>query len=327
MMFFSRARSVLSLSLIAGVAGVLVVACGSPEGSLPDSDGSLPDDEIGSDGGAPPDAAIVEGDGAVDGSIADDPAVCGADAKSGGYCGNDQIDNGDPDTLYTCDGPGEPTASMACPSGCVVAPAGQADYCMVPASAKGYRLPWGHATSMKLTQDCNDSCCSDHVGSDKYAWDFANGGGFTVRAARAGTITHFKINSTKGCATTACSTYVNMIVIDHGDGTQATYMHLEGASAEPGITCGAHVDQGQALATAGTTGHSTGVHLHFQVSKVHTGAPKCECGTDGKQCATNTNLYPNMWVSSTYPTLPIDFEEWPSASCSNRRLTLPAALD
>ena len=28
---------------------------------------------------------------------------------------------------------------------------------------------------MELTQDCNDSFFSDHVGSGKNAWDFANG--------------------------------------------------------------------------------------------------------------------------------------------------------
>jgi murein DD-endopeptidase MepM/ murein hydrolase activator NlpD len=197
----------------------------------------------------------------------------------------------------------------------------------VAPNVKTYRLPWTKGTSMKLTQDCDDSCCSDHVSSDEYAWDWANGSSFLVRAARGGTITHFKINSTKGCATTACSTDVNMIVVDHGDGTQAIYMHLAGNTAAPGISCGAKVTQGQPLAMAGTTGHSTGIHLHFQVSQVHKAATTCECGTDGKQCATTFNPYPSTWVTGGYHTLPVAFDEWPSAStCNDRRITMPAAL-
>jgi murein DD-endopeptidase MepM/ murein hydrolase activator NlpD len=194
-------------------------------------------------------------------------------------------------------------------------------------STKTYRLPWSKGTSMRLTQDCDDSCCSDHVGNDEYAYDWANGSSFLVRAARAGTITHLKINSTKGCATTACSTDVNMIVVDHGDGSQAIYMHVAGNTAAPGVTCGAKVVQGQPLAMAGTTGHSTGIHIHFQVSQVHKTAPTCECGSDGKHCATTFNPFPNVWVNGPYHTLPIAFDEWPSAStCKNRRITMPGAL-
>ncbi len=253
-------------------------------------------------------------------------AACGPDAKNGAYCGNDKMVGADPGTLYTCAGPGAPKSAQKCSDGCVVS-AGQDDYCKVPPSANSYRLPWSAGVSMQLTQDCNDACCSDHVGSDEYAYDWANGGGFLVRAARGGTITHLKINSTTGCATTACSTDVNMIVVDHGDGSQAIYMHLAGHTAQPGVTCGAKVVQGQPLATAGTTGHSTGVHLHFQVSQVHAGAPLCECGADGQQCATTYNPFPDVWVNSPYHTLPVTFEEWPTAaSCNNRRMTMPAAL-
>jgi hypothetical protein len=203
---------------------------------------------------------------------------------------------------------------------------GQAD--TGAAMSKTYRLPWSSTTTMQLTQDCNDSCCSDHVGNDAYAWDWANGTGFVVKAARAGTITHLKLSSTTGCATSACSTDVNMIVIDHGDGTQATYMHLQGSSAKPGITCGAAVTQGQDLAIAGTTGHSTGLHLHFQVNGVHAGAPTCECGKDGLGCADTYNPFPDVWVTATDPAQAVTFEDWPTSSkCADRRITMPKSLN
>lgn len=53
----------------------------------------------------------------------------------------------------------------------------------------------------------------------------------------------------------------NRIVVDHGNGLKSTYNHL--ASIETGV--GAAVGAGQRLAAAGTTGNSTGCHLHFEV--------------------------------------------------------------
>ena len=321
----SRGVSLLALVLLAGV----LVACGS-DAAAPNNDGS----------GAPGGGGGTSGDGGSSGQLdgggnASDaasstpstPAICAKNAGAGDYCGNDKVDNGDPSTLYTCPGPSKPpTKAIPCAAGCVVAPAGMNDTCKVPTSPNGYRLPWGSTTTMQLTQDCNDSCCNDHVGNDGYAWDWADGQSFIVRAARAGTITHMKLVSTTGCASSTCSADVNMIVIDHGDGTQAIYMHLQGSSAQAGISCGAAVKQGQALAVAGTTGHSTGVHLHFQVNGVHVDAPTCECGKDGLGCAVTYNPYPDVWVSAANQTLPITFDEWPTASkCADRRITMPTS--
>lgn len=53
----------------------------------------------------------------------------------------------------------------------------------------------------------------------------------------------------------------NRIVVDHGNGLKSTYNHL--ASIETSV--GAAVAAGQRLAAAGTTGNSTGCHLHFEV--------------------------------------------------------------
>ena len=179
---------------------------------------------------------------------------------------------------------------------------------------------------MQLTQDCNDACCNDHVGAAQYAWDFGNTTAFTVVAARGGTITHLKINSTSGCGASSCANQANFIVIDHGDGTHATYLHLGGMTLSSGITCGAAVQQGQALAKAGTTGWSTGLHLHFQVSKVHPGAPTCECGSAGTGCGAGTVPWGSFWSSAAYPTLAMQFDEWPATtSCKNRRIPMPAS--
>lgn len=55
--------------------------------------------------------------------------------------------------------------------------------------------------------------------------------------------------------------YGNMIMIDHGNGYQTLYAHLSQVSA----SCGRSVSQGQLIGFAGSTGNSTGPHLHFEV--------------------------------------------------------------
>jgi hypothetical protein len=261
------------------------------------------------------------------GGSAGNPICLGS--QEGSYCGGDSMQNADPNVLYQCPGANKaPTSSKPCPEGCVIEAPGTADHCKVPTTPGGYKLPWKPGVSMTLTQDCNDSCCNDHVNDDKWAWDFANGGGFQIVAARGGTVTHLKINSTSGCGSSSCVDQANFIVIDHGDGTQSVYLHLKGGSLASGVSCGSTVQQGQALANAGTTGWSTGDHLHFQVSQVHTGAATCECGADGKGCGASSVPWGSFWSTATYPTLSITFDEWPDTSnCADRYMQMPASTN
>lgn len=55
--------------------------------------------------------------------------------------------------------------------------------------------------------------------------------------------------------------YGNMIMIDHGNGYQTLYAHL----SVLGARCGSSVSKGQTIGSAGSTGNSTGAHLHFEV--------------------------------------------------------------
>lgn len=55
--------------------------------------------------------------------------------------------------------------------------------------------------------------------------------------------------------------YGNMVMIDHGNGYQTLYAHL----SQINVRCGSAVTQGQVIALAGSTGNSTGPHLHFEV--------------------------------------------------------------
>jgi murein DD-endopeptidase MepM/ murein hydrolase activator NlpD len=55
--------------------------------------------------------------------------------------------------------------------------------------------------------------------------------------------------------------YGNVIVIDHGNGWQTLYGHL----SQLYVGCGASVSQGASIAAMGSTGRSSGPHLHFEL--------------------------------------------------------------
>jgi murein DD-endopeptidase MepM/ murein hydrolase activator NlpD len=51
------------------------------------------------------------------------------------------------------------------------------------------------------------------------------------------------------------------VIVDHGDGTQTLYAHL----SDIWVGQGEYVAQGQAVGALGSTGYSTGPHLHFEI--------------------------------------------------------------
>ena len=56
--------------------------------------------------------------------------------------------------------------------------------------------------------------------------------------------------------------YGNLIVIDHDGGWQTYYGHLLDNTLLP---CGSNVVKGELIASMGSTGNSTGPHLHFEL--------------------------------------------------------------
>ncbi|MGO2604014.1 MAG: peptidoglycan DD-metalloendopeptidase family protein [Alkalibacterium gilvum] len=82
--------------------------------------------------------------------------------------------------------------------------------------------------------------------------DIAGGG--AIVASRAGTVTSAEFSDTYGYS----------VIIDHGDGYSTLYAHMQ---ANLSVAPGQSVSQGQQLGIMGTTGRSTGVHLHFEVRK------------------------------------------------------------
>ena len=81
--------------------------------------------------------------------------------------------------------------------------------------------------------------------------DMAAPGGSPILAAYDGTVTAAAYSATMG----------NYIMIDHGDNLYTIYMH----ASKLYVSKGAEVVKGQKIAAVGTTGRSTGNHLHFSV--------------------------------------------------------------
>lgn len=57
--------------------------------------------------------------------------------------------------------------------------------------------------------------------------------------------------------------YGNLVVIDHGDGSQSLYGH----NSQLTVAAGQEVAAGEVVAMSGSTGRSTGPHLHFELWK------------------------------------------------------------
>lgn len=87
--------------------------------------------------------------------------------------------------------------------------------------------------------------------SGHLAIDIAAGPGEAVWAADSGVVVF---------AGWANGGYGNTVVIDHGNGWQTLYAHLSSVR----VGCGSSVQQGGGIGAAGSTGNSTGAHLHFE---------------------------------------------------------------
>ena len=92
--------------------------------------------------------------------------------------------------------------------------------------------------------------------------DFSGSGiaGKPILAAKAGTVvTSTALKYSNG----NYRSYGEYIVINHHDGTMTLYAH--GAPGSRLVSAGQSVSQGQQIMSVGTTGNSSGYHLHFEV--------------------------------------------------------------
>ena len=120
-----------------------------------------------------------------------------------------------------------------------------------PYTGGAFRWPWPSST--RVTSDYGtrvspmSGASSNHKGIDIGA-----SAGADIIAAADGTVTAASYSSAAG----------NYVMIDHGGGLYTVYMHASSLLVSPGQT----VSAGDVIAKVGSTGISTGSHLHFGVS-------------------------------------------------------------
>ena len=113
---------------------------------------------------------------------------------------------------------------------------------IVPINYTAFTSPFGPRDAPTAGASTN------HLGVDLAAPE-----GTPIYASRSGTVTSASYNSSSGY-------YVQ---IDHGDGYRSIYMHM----THYVVYGGQYVKQGQVIGYCGSTGVSTGSHLHFGISQ------------------------------------------------------------
>ena len=87
------------------------------------------------------------------------------------------------------------------------------------------------------------------------AIDISNLGGGPIRASDSGTVTVAGWPDGSG--------YGNRVLIDHGNGYTTLYAHLSAVYVRPGQT----ISKGAVIGAMGSTGRSSGVHVHLEIRK------------------------------------------------------------
>ena len=94
-----------------------------------------------------------------------------------------------------------------------------------------------------------------HPLTGKYSWhngvDFGAAANTAILATKSGTVTTAAYSKAWGY----------YVVINHGDGYSSLYAHQPSLS----VSVGDYVTQGQTIGYVGSTGYSTGPHLHFTI--------------------------------------------------------------
>ncbi len=125
-----------------------------------------------------------------------------------------------------------------------------------------YRAPFAIGSSYLISQ-AYPATFTHTTPDSRYAVDFALPDGTPVYSAREGVIINVRHDAFQGGASPAMIDQANVVEVLHDDGTIAMYAHLHWDSIR--VHIGQRVGRGEYLANSGSTGFSTGPHLHFVV--------------------------------------------------------------
>jgi murein DD-endopeptidase MepM/ murein hydrolase activator NlpD len=125
-----------------------------------------------------------------------------------------------------------------------------------------YRVPFAVGATFVISQ-AYPSKFTHTTPDSQYAVDIAVPDGTQIYAAREGTVINVRHDAFRGGLSAPMMDQANLVEILHDDGTIAMYAHLHWDSIR--VHIGQHVGRGEYIANSGSTGFSSGPHLHFCV--------------------------------------------------------------
>ena len=137
-----------------------------------------------------------------------------------------------------------------------------------------YRLPYRDGSTFRIGQSPGGPITTHTRPDSQFAVDIPMPEGTPVLAARAGTVIYTEAHQVYGAQVPDMLGKANEVRIQHIDGTMATYAHL--AHGGVFVYAGQRVETGQQIGLAGSTGYSSGPHLHFAVQTVRRNGDKIE---------------------------------------------------
>ena len=120
------------------------------------------------------------------------------------------------------------------------------------AALGGYIWP---VSSRRITSTFGGRASPGGIGSTNHKGIDIGGVGYTteIHAAKAGTVIVSQYSRSYG----------NYVVVSHGSGNTTLYAHMSSRK----VSVGQYVNQGDVLGITGSTGNSTGPHLHFEITE------------------------------------------------------------
>ncbi len=161
----------------------------------------------------------------------------------------------------------------------------------IGSNAEGNGMASGTPTTLYISsyfgwRDLDGNPNTGVDGKEDYHRGLDIAGGGLIIAAKSGTVVEVR-NSIK--TWTGGTSWGNLVKIKHDDGNYTLYGHLAPNSIT--VSTGSTVTQGQIIGTMGTTGGSTGVHLHFEV---YVGCASTNCRVDPLQFITPNDPRPQQ---------------------------------
>ncbi len=149
--------------------------------------------------------------------------------------------------------------------------------------------------------ECGNKQYSGHKGSDFGAGSWAGmNDGRDITAAAAGQVTYVLDGVDDTCSTGSCGGgggYGNHVRVTHPDGSMTIYAHMKTWSLT--VAVGDQVSCGDKLGEMGSSGNSTGPHLHFEVRPNGSSAEDPFAGA----CGPSTSLWASQGPYGGLPDL------------------------